>query len=142
MMKRIITFLAVLALTVPAMAGDIGYANGQSCTVTANVVNCSPDGLRGSLVVESSLAHFIELRDTIADNQGWTANVVCTQAMVDLSQCTVPELGTLVPNPLSKQDVAEAWLSAVLRALVINSRRAVDVKTAEDNVDTVVDIGG
>jgi hypothetical protein len=142
MIKKIAVFITGLALSIPVAAGDIGFANGQSCTVTANVVNCSADGLRGSMVVESSVAHFIELRDAIAENQNWTATVTCTQAMVDNADCLVSELGTQVSNPLSKQDVAELWISAVLRSIVVNARLEADVEVAKQNVDTNVDIGG
>ncbi len=69
-----------------------------------------------------------DVRDDICRGSGWTATVTCTQAMVNLSQCTAGQLNTQITNP-------ETCLQAIdrtIRTLLRDLRKAGEVQEAED----------
>jgi hypothetical protein len=85
-------------------------------------------------------AILVELRDAIASQYGYREQVTCTQEMVDALLCDVGELDTVIDNPITKTQFADAWIRQALLSVVIRQRAIDDVAAAKANVDTDVDL--
>ncbi len=134
------TASAVFALVGATLlnAGSTGYATGQSCTVTADVVSCTPDANRGSLVIEADNAQFTKLRDALTPE--WDGTYRCTSCAVasGFTGCNV--VGDEVATTRKKAALTE--LICTLRSWVVEEDERVAVDAAEQGVDKNPDIGG
>lgn len=143
MNSRMLFILALSILAaVPVVAGDIGFASGENCTVTGNVVTCIPDGGRGSLVVTASLSSFVELRDALTPTWDPAVGLTCQRRHVREGLCTEGQLGTQLTA--NRADAALIELSFELRRIVRDERRREDVEAASTARDaaTAEDLGG
>lgn len=112
-MKKL-AFLLLLVAS-PALADRINCTNAL---VTNGVCDTNAQIHWGLSV---STAADAKLQSALAKKAGWTAQVVCTQAMVDLAQCTAGQLGTQVPNPVNERAAARAEFRRMLREDFIKS---------------------
>lgn len=123
-MKKLILALVILALAVPA------YADRTACNaalVTDTVCRNNSDILWSLSVSQAADA---KLQAALAKKAGWTAQVACTQAMVDLAQCTVGQLGTQVTNPVTERNAAKAEFKRMLKDDFIRSYDAEQARAA------------
>jgi len=140
-MKRIIqTLLAFLIATSTAHAGEIGFASGESCTVSANSVACVPTGGRGSLVIESSVVAFSDLRDAFTPGWDGSGDVTCTACYVNALFPGCSAVGDIVNT--TRKKAALANLACSLRVAVIQAERNAARASADSGVDVNPDIGG
>lgn len=103
--------LAIVLFASPSLAAfKVKWVNCNVTQVTNGVCN---DTTGQALIVNFSDAAVTRI---IADyGSTWPPLVNCTQAMVDLAQCTAPQLGTLVSNPQShKRYTAQKIRDAIL----------------------------
>jgi hypothetical protein len=138
-MRRFLLFaLASPLISLPVVAGDIGFASGQECTVAADVVSCSPDAARGSLVVTADLAAFTKLRDALTPN--WDGTFQCNACLVNsgFPGC-ISESDIVTPT---RKKAALARLSCVLRSHIVQTEIREAVDSASAGVDQNPDIGG
>lgn len=90
---RKLYFAAVLvALAAPALA----ERTGCTAAITATGVCRQNSDVLWSLSVSS--AADAKLQTALAKKAGWTATVICTQAMVDLSQCSAGQIVFNLPT--------------------------------------------
>jgi hypothetical protein len=129
--------LALLVATA-ANAGEIGYSSGESCTVTADLVSCTPTAGRGSLVIEASDVAFVKLRDALTPS--WDGNLSCTSCHVASGVIGCTLVGDVVA--MSRKSAALANLTCQLRSLVVQQDRKDARSSADSGVDTDPDIGG
>ncbi len=141
---RTIALLATLLILIvaPLRAGEIGYASAESCTVAADVVSCVTTAGRGSMVVESSEAAFINLRNALTPGWDGSGDVICGRCYVKatppLLGCT--STGQVVNTTRKKHALAE--LACMLRVTVIQADRRTRRGAADAAVDENPDIGG
>ena len=67
--------------------------------------------------------------NALAKRVGWTANVTCTQALVDAGSCLVGQLNTSVPNPETKAKAASRYLREVVKTAV-KDEKVQDIRDA------------
>lgn len=108
MNKKIVYALIIfglLALSVPLFSARNGCNATMATTTCKNICDDSTQVVWSLAMSTSADSKFTT---ALAKNAGWTATVVCTQAMVDLAQCTAPQLGTQVTNPITEVQAAKA----------------------------------
>lgn len=116
MRQKIALVVALLTLSaIPASADRTGC---NAALVTDGVCRNNSDVL-WSLSVSS--AADAKLQTALARKAGWAAQVTCTQAMVDLAQCLVGQLGQQVANPQSERAAAKQEFKRLLRDEFIRS---------------------
>jgi len=114
-MKRLTLFLLPALLAVPAFAGR---SNCTQALVDAGICRNVGDKV---WYLSMDDAADVKLQAALAKAGGWTAEVTCTQEMVDLAQCTAEQLGTLVPNPQTERNAARKEFRRMLRDEYIRS---------------------
>lgn len=111
-MKNLLT-LGLLLLAAPLVAqNNIGYASGQDCTVSANVVTCSTEAGTGSLVITASEAAFADLRDGLTPN--WSGTLTCDACDVANGFPSCTAVGDQVST--TRKKAALSRLTCVLRS--------------------------
>ncbi len=139
-MKTRIAILA-LSLATPALhAGEIGFSSGESCTVASDVVACVSSAGRGSLVIESSVVAFADLRDAFTPGWDGSGDLICSQCWVNLGFPGCSVLGDAVNT--TRKKAALANLACALRVAVIKAERQAARSSADAGVDENPDIGG
>lgn len=124
---RKLYFAAVLvALAAPALA----ERTGCTAAITATGVCRQNSDVLWSLSVSS--AADAKLQTALAKKAGWTATVICTQAMVDAvpPTCTAQQLGQQVANPITERNAAKAEFKRLLREEYIKSLDAESARAA------------
>lgn len=111
-MKRLTLFLLAALVAAPSFAGSMQCTTAM---VTAGICRATTERV---IFLSVAQAHIPNVVDALADEAGWTATVPCTQAMVDLSQCTAEQLGEPVTNPVTKAVAADRQFRARLVNLV------------------------
>lgn len=114
-MKRLTILLLLALLAAPAIAGRDAC---NASLVTAGVCRQNSDILWSLSISRAADA---KLQAALARKAGWTSTVTCTQAMVDLSQCTVEQIGTPVANPRTERNAAKAEWKRMIRDEFIRS---------------------
>lgn len=115
-MKKIaLVAVSVAVLSLPAYAERINCTNAL---VTNGVCDTNVQIHWG---LSMSVAADAKLQTALARKAGWTAQVTCTQAMVDLAQCTAQQLGQQVANPESERQAAKREFKRLLREEYIQS---------------------
>ena len=97
------------------------FAVAESTITTTNLGD-GTTRLRTDYLIPT--AQVTDVRDDICRGLGWTTLVTCTQAMVDLVQCTPGQLGVQVVNPETCINRIDRSVRTYLRDL----RRAGELK--------------
>lgn len=138
-MKRLLATIALLLCWVAPAA-----ANTRTCTSTMvstlSLCRATTDVLF-SLPISTvdpdnggpRQAPSVILPDAIADNFGWSANMTCTQEMVDAAICTAPQIGT--PVAVTKARFADMIFRRWVLEQVKQYRRRQEQATAQTTVD-------
>ncbi|MHC4064642.1 MAG: hypothetical protein ACYSUI_09105 [Planctomycetota bacterium] len=137
-MRRFLLFAAASLIALPVVAGDIGFASGQDCAVSADVVSCLPDAGRGSLVITADLAAFTKLRDALTPN--WDGILQCNACLVASGFPGCVSVGDEV-SPTRKK-AALGRLSCILRSHIVQVDLRDAVDSAAAGVDQNPDLGG
>ena len=105
----------LLFLAAPLSAQNtIGYASGQDCTVSADVVTCGAEAGTGSLVVTAAETAFADLQNSLTP--GWTGTLVCQACDVANGFPSCTAVGDEVTT--SRKKAALSRLTCVLRSLI------------------------
>jgi len=121
--QRLTIALILALLASPVLAGRDG------CTAALVSAGVCRDNAKILWSLDMSSAADAKLQSALARKAGWTAQVTCTQAMVDLSQCTVGQIGTPVANPQSERNAAKAEWRRMIRDEFIRSLDAETLRT-------------
>lgn len=121
-MKKLILLLLLALLAAPALADRTAC----NAAITATGVCRNNSDILWSLSI--SQAADAKLQAALARKAGWTAQVTCTQAMVDLAQCTSGQLGQLVANPKTERNAARAEFKRMLKDEFIRSLDAETIR--------------
>ncbi|OQC39623.1 MAG: hypothetical protein BWX64_01612 [Acidobacteria bacterium ADurb.Bin051] len=114
-MKRLTLFLLAAIVAAPAFAGR---SNCSQALVDAGVCRAATEKVWYLSMTDSA---DVKLQSALARKGGWTATVTCTQAMVDLAQCTAEQIGASVPNPQTERNAARKEFKRILRDELIRS---------------------
>jgi hypothetical protein len=138
---KYLTLTALLALlAVPAMAGSIGFAVGESCSVSADSVSCSAQAGRGSLVIEAGVPEFVKLQNALTTDWEDGVPVTCGDCLLGngFPGCTTENDQVLV----SRKQLALSRLVCRLRDIVVQADYKAAVDAAVAGLDENPDIGG
>jgi len=129
-MKKLIAVLILLA-------ASAAHARRDDCTVLVGITAC---GNVNKILwnYDVSSADDVRMRNALAASVGWTATVTCTAAMVALSQCTTPEIGTQVTNPEGKTQASQRAVKEFFERMVKKYDEAAIVQTKADEANTAV----
>ena len=137
-MKRLL--LTVLAGALVATAASAGSKACTAGMVSAGVCRTTAERV---IYLSVHQDHVQDVVDALADEAGWVSQVTCTQALVDLGQCLVGQLGQLVANPITKVQAADAQfrfrLINLVRSYKAESVHATAEQTRQSGLAAIVD---
>ena len=131
-MKKLLIVLAFL-LAAPAMA------NYWSTTCTQNLADdgfCPQAEVGNPIVIFGygvSTTNALRVRDALVGLGERPDNVECTQVLVDNGDCTEGQLGEQIPNPVSKNDFADAKLRQIIKNFVRQWETNVAIAAEKEN---------
>lgn len=117
--------IAVLALFIPG-AASAGVKNCNNTLVTQGICG---DNTQDVIYLRLAGGSRQDVVNALAKRVGWTANVTCTQALVDAGSCLVGQLNTSVPNPETKAKAASRYLREVVKTAV-KDEKVQDIRDA------------
>lgn len=111
-----------IGVAVCALIMFAALATGQ--TVLTFTFGESSTGGTTTWTIAVSDADAVFIKDALAARAGWTATVLCTQALVDAGDCTLPQLGTQVTNPETYNAAVKRSFREVLTNITQNNEMA------------------